>query len=65
VARVLGLELAGVDVIMTRQGPLVVGVTVSPALSIAERVSGAAICEAIIVHIEQSVRQSALLQRTR
>lgn len=65
VARVLGLELAGVDVVVTRQGPFVVGVTVSPALSIAERVSGAAICEAIIVHIEQSVRQSALLQRTR
>lgn len=59
VARVLGLELAGVDVIATRQGPLVVGVTVSPALSIAERITGAAICEAIIVYIEQTARQIA------
>ena len=58
-ARALGLELAGVDVVVTRQGPLVVGVTVSPALSIAERVTGAAICEAIIVYIEQTARQVA------
>jgi len=56
-ARALVLELAGVDVVTTRQGPLVVGVTVAPALSIAERVTEAAICEAIIVYIEQTVRQ--------
>jgi ribosomal protein S6--L-glutamate ligase len=56
-ARVLGLELAGVDAVVTRQGPLVVGVTVAPALSIAERVTEAAICEAIVVYIEQMVRQ--------
>ena len=56
-AHVLGLELAGVDVVVTRQGPIVVGVTVAPALSIAERVTEAAICEAIVVYIEQTVRQ--------
>ncbi len=58
-ARVLGLGLAGVDVVATRQGPLVVGVTVAPALQIAERVSEAAICEAIVIYIEQTVRQVA------
>jgi ribosomal protein S6--L-glutamate ligase len=56
-ARVLGLDLAGVDAVVTRQGPLVVGVTAAPALSIAERVTEAAICEAIVVYIEQTVRQ--------
>ena len=58
-ARVLGLQLAGVDVVTTLQGPLVVGVTVAPALQIAERVSEAAICEAIVVYIEQTARQVA------
>jgi ribosomal protein S6--L-glutamate ligase len=56
-ARVLGLDLAGVDAVVTRQGPLVVGVTAAPALSIAERITEAAICEAIVVYIEQTVRQ--------
>ena len=56
VVRVLGLELAGVDVIAARQGPIVVGVTVAPAISLAERVTGAAISEAIVVYIEQTAR---------
>ena len=55
-ARVLGLELAGVDAVAARQGPIVVGVTVAPAISLAERLTGAAISEAIVVYIEQSVR---------
>jgi len=58
-ARVLGLELAGVDVVAARQGPIVVGVTLAPAISLAERVTGAAICEAIIVYIEQTARPVA------
>lgn len=58
-ARVLGLDLAGVDVVAARQGPIVVGVTVSPAISLAERVTGAAISEAIVVYIEQAVRPAA------
>jgi ribosomal protein S6--L-glutamate ligase len=58
-ARVLGLELAGVDVVAARQGPIVVGVTVSPAISLAERITGAGISEAIVVYIEQSARAAA------
>lgn len=58
-ARALGLELAGVDAVVNRQGVLVIGVTAAPALSIAERVTEAAICEAIVVYIEQTVRQKA------
>ncbi|MFN3745919.1 MAG: RimK/LysX family protein [Hyphomicrobiaceae bacterium] len=58
-ARVLGLEFAGVDVVAAPQGPIVVGVTVSPAISLAERVTGAAICEAIVVYIEQTARPLA------
>ncbi len=54
--RVLGLDLAGVDMVAARQGPIVVGVTSSPAISLAERVSGAAISEAIVVYIEQTAR---------
>jgi hypothetical protein len=34
----------------------VVGVTVAPAISLVERLTGAAISEAIVVYIEQSVR---------
>ena len=55
-ARVLGLELAGVDAIAGPQGPIVVGVTASPAISLAERVTGAAISEAIVVYLEQTAR---------
>jgi ribosomal protein S6--L-glutamate ligase len=58
-ARVLGLELAGVDVVAARQGPIIVGVTVAPAISLAERLTGASISEAIVVYIEQSVRPVA------
>jgi len=58
-ARVLGLELAGVDVVAARQGPIVVGVTVAPAISLAERITGAAISEAIVVYIEQTARPAA------
>jgi ribosomal protein S6--L-glutamate ligase len=54
--RVLGLDLAGVDMVAARQGPILVGVTSSPAISLAERISGAAISEAIVVYIEQTAR---------
>jgi ribosomal protein S6--L-glutamate ligase len=58
-ARVLGLELAGVDVVAARQAPIVIGVTVAPAISLAERVTGAAISEAIVVYLEQTARPLA------
>lgn len=55
-ARALGLGLAAVDVVMTRQGALVT--EVSPNLSIAqiERLSDAALAEAVIVQIELGLR---------
>ena len=58
-ARVLELDLAGVDVVAARQGPIVVGITVAPAISLAERITGAAISEAIVVYIEQTARPVA------
>lgn len=49
----LELEVAGLDMVVTHQGPVVIDVTVAPPLSLFERVTGAAVCEAIIVYIEQ------------
>lgn len=56
VSRTLELELAGVDITITPTGPMVLDVTVAPPISLLERVTGAALSEAIIVYIEQTVR---------
>lgn len=55
-ARALGVGLAGVEVAPTRQGPVVLDVTSGLAIAEMERLSGAAIVEALIVHLELEVR---------
>jgi ribosomal protein S6--L-glutamate ligase len=62
-AATLGLGLAAVDVVRTRQGPLVVDVTANMSITLFERLTGAALVEAMIVHIEQEVRGRGRAQR--
>ena len=55
-ARALGLGFAAVDIAETRQGPLVIDVSTGFSLAQIERLTDAAIAEALIVHIEQECR---------
>ena len=55
-ARALDLGLVAVDVVGTRAGPMVVDVTANLSVAQMERLSGAALIEAVIVHVEQVVR---------
>ena len=56
-AKALAVSLAGVDIAITRQGPIVIDVTVGLAIAEMERLSGAAIVEALVVHLEQETRR--------
>lgn len=55
-ARALGLGFAAVDISETRQGPVVIDVSTSFSLAQIERLTSAAIAEALIIHIEQECR---------
>ena len=55
-ARALHLGLASVDVVETRQGPVIADVTATAPISLFERITGAAISEAVVVEIEQQTR---------
>jgi ribosomal protein S6--L-glutamate ligase len=52
-ARVLGLRVAGVDMIESREGPMVMEVNSSPGLEGIEKTTGIDVAEAIIEHIER------------
>jgi len=54
-ARVLGLGVAGVDIVRSAHGPLVLEVNSSPGLQGIERVTGKDIAGAIIEHIEKDI----------
>jgi ribosomal protein S6--L-glutamate ligase len=54
-ARVLGLRVAGVDMIETSEGPMVMEVNSSPGLEGIEKTSGVDVATAIIEHIEHEV----------
>jgi ribosomal protein S6--L-glutamate ligase len=56
--RALGLGIASVDVVLTQQGPIVIDVPTNISVALFERVTGAAVAEAIVVQIEQEVRSS-------
>ncbi|AAM38096.1 ribosomal protein S6 modification protein [Xanthomonas axonopodis Xac29-1] len=51
--------MAGVDLIRSRRGPLVLEVNSTPGLEGVEGVCGVDVAAAIVVHLEQSVRRSA------
>ena len=50
-AQVLGLGVAGVDLIRSRRGPLVLEVNSSPGLEGIERATGVDVAEHIISHV--------------
>ncbi len=55
-AKVIGLDVAGVDLLRSHDGPKVLEVNSSPGLQGIERVSGKDIAGLIIEHIEKKVR---------
>jgi ribosomal protein S6--L-glutamate ligase len=55
-ARVLGLRLAGVDMIESKDGPMVLEVNSSPGLEGIEKTTGIDVASAIIEHIERELR---------
>jgi len=57
--RVLGLKVAGVDLIESAEGPLVMEVNSSPGLEGIQKTTGIDVAEAIIDHIEQELRPPA------
>jgi ribosomal protein S6--L-glutamate ligase len=57
--KALGLKVAGVDVLQSERGPLVLEVNSSPGLEGIERTTGKDIATAIIQYVEKSVRQKA------
>jgi ribosomal protein S6--L-glutamate ligase len=54
-ARVLGLRMAGVDLIKSDEGPMVMEVNSSPGLEGIQRATGVDVADAIIEHIEREV----------
>jgi ribosomal protein S6--L-glutamate ligase len=58
-ARVLGLRVAGVDVIESAEGPMVVEVNSSPGLEGIQTTTGADVAGAVIEHIEHEVASVA------
>lgn len=55
--QVLGLGVAGVDIIQSERGPLVLEVNASPGLEGIERVSGVDIAGEIVVYMEKLIQQ--------
>ncbi len=54
-ARVLGLHVAGVDMIESSEGPMVMEVNSSPGLEGIQKATGVDVAAAIIEHIEREV----------
>jgi ribosomal protein S6--L-glutamate ligase len=54
-ARVLGLTLAGVDLIESAEGPMVMEVNSSPGLEGIQKTTGVDVADAVIEHIEHEV----------
>jgi ribosomal protein S6--L-glutamate ligase len=54
-ARVLGLTVAGVDLIESAEGPMVMEVNSSPGLEGLQKTTGVDVADAVIEHIERSV----------
>ncbi len=55
-ARVLGLRVAGVDMIESQEGPMVMEVNSSPGLEGIQKATGVDVAAAIIEHIERDVK---------
>ncbi len=58
-ARVLGLRVAGVDMIESAEGPMVMEVNSSPGLEGIEKATGENVAEAIVEHVEREMKPVA------
>jgi ribosomal protein S6--L-glutamate ligase len=58
-ARVLGLRVAGVDMIESAEGPMVMEVNSSPGLEGIQKATGADVADAVIEHIERELPAAA------
>ncbi len=56
-AHILGLTVAGVDLIDSADGPMVMEVNSSPGLEGIQKTTGVDVAEAIFAHLEQELRQ--------
>jgi ribosomal protein S6--L-glutamate ligase len=54
-ARVLGLRMAGVDMLESREGPMIMEVNSSPGLEGIEKTTGVDVAAAVIEHLEREV----------
>lgn len=54
-AQILGLHVAGVDMLETRDGPQILEVNSSPGLEGIERATGVDVADAIVSHLEEQV----------
>jgi ribosomal protein S6--L-glutamate ligase len=63
--RVMGLEVAGVDMLETREGPKILEINSSPGLEGIERASGIDVAGAIIAHAERYLARRKQLRRRR
>ncbi len=61
-AKAMGLSVAGVDLMRSERGPLVLEVNASPGFGI-EQVTGRNVAEAVIEHVERSVKRGAKKDR--
>ena len=57
-AKAIGLDVAGVDLIRSNRGPLVLEVNSSPGLEGIERVSGKDIATMMVIHLEKNKAQA-------
>jgi len=64
-AHVLGLQVAGVDLIESNDGPMVMEVNSSPGLEGIEKATGVDVADAIIEHIEEQVSGLPRIRRRR
>jgi ribosomal protein S6--L-glutamate ligase len=54
-AKVLGLGIAGVDLLRSERGPLLLEVNASPGLEGIEKVTGVDVADAVIRHLEAAL----------
>ena len=62
--RVMGLEIGGVDMLETREGPKILEINSSPGLEGIERASGVDVAAAIIAHAERYLARRKHRKRT-
>ncbi len=64
-AKVMGLGIAGVDLLRSSRGPMVLEVNSSPGLEGIEGISGVDIAGAMIEHLEQHVKKPSRLNKSK